>query len=236
MTNPTQPAAELDAIIRRARNLLLDFNGPVCELYARQPVSLAADHLRSILAAETIQLPHPVSTTTDPLAVLASAATISRELAERLESHLTQCELTAIPTAQPAGYLHDLIATARESGRTVTVLSTCSVQAVRMYLARNGLDDQVGLVVARQGYDPSPADSSHLIRHALTAINADADACAVVAESPAVIEAAKSMGAATIAYAPHAETHDHLDATHPGVIVASLADIVLTLRARPLPN
>jgi len=54
---------------------------------------------------------------TDPLAVLAYAATISAEIASQAEAELTRQELTAAATAQPTGYSHDLIATSACLGR-----------------------------------------------------------------------------------------------------------------------
>jgi len=133
MTIPTPPYAALDGILRRARHLLLDFDGPICTLYAHKPVRLAADRLREILAAHLPEAPAAVATTADPLAVLAYAAGISPELAEQADAELTRYELSAAATAQPAGYSHDVIASAREGHRTVTVISTCSDGAVHAY-------------------------------------------------------------------------------------------------------
>jgi hypothetical protein len=65
-------------------------------------------------------------------------------------------------------------------------------------------------------------------------LNAQPTACAIVAKSAAVVDAARSTGAATIGYAPLAAKI--WATTHPGAIVARLADLVLRLRSRPLPN
>jgi hypothetical protein len=70
MTNPTTPDAALDGILQQARHLLLDFNGPVCALYAHQPERLAADQLRAILAEHAAEIPENVATTADSLTVL----------------------------------------------------------------------------------------------------------------------------------------------------------------------
>ncbi len=63
-------------------------------------------------------------------------------------------------------------------------------------------------------------------------LNAQSTACAIVAKSAAVVDAAQSTGAATIGYAP--ADRENLATTHPGAIVASLADLVLRLRSHPL--
>ena len=60
-------------------------------------------------------------------------------------------------------------------------------------------------------------------------LNAQSTACAIVAKSAAVVDAARSTGAATIGYAP--ADREYLATTHPGAIVASLADLALRLRS-----
>jgi hypothetical protein len=64
-------------------------------------------------------------------------------------------------------------------------------------------------------------------------LNAQPTACAIVRKSASVVDAARSTGAAIIDYAP--ADRENLATTHPGAIVASLADLVLILRSRPLP-
>jgi hypothetical protein len=63
-------------------------------------------------------------------------------------------------------------------------------------------------------------------------LNAQPMACAIVSKSAAVVDATRSTGAATIGYAP--ADRENLATTHPGAGVASLADLVLRLRSRPL--
>ena len=52
---------------------MLNFDGPICTLYAHKPARLAADRLREIVATHTPELPSTIATTADPLAVLAFA-------------------------------------------------------------------------------------------------------------------------------------------------------------------
>ncbi|HTE83365.1 MAG TPA: hypothetical protein VK821_01370 [Dehalococcoidia bacterium] len=234
MTNPTTPDAALDGILRRARHLLLDFNGPVCTLYAHQPEHLAADHLRAILAEHAAEIPENIATTSDPLTVLAYAAATSPELAGRAEAELTRYELSAVATAQPIASSHDLISSARESHRTITVISSCSAQAVRAYLDRASLDEQVGLVIGRKEQDPDSATEHDLIDRALTALNADLATCVVVAESQDILDSASAHSIATIAYARSAA--DDRGPAQAAAAIASLANLVLRLRAHPLPN
>src|SRR6266851_4325348 len=174
MTTPTPPFAVLDDILARTRHLLLDFDGVVCRLYAANPPSLVADRLRAVLSAHGVPLPEAITTTSDPLAVLFFADTISRELAEQADAELTDCELGAVPTAQPIGYVHDVIASARESGRVVTVISTCSARAVNAYLEQTSLADLAGLAVARTPDDLASTSVPSLINRATGLLDTEA--------------------------------------------------------------
>jgi len=234
MTDPIPPFSDLDGVLRQARHLLIDFDGPICDLWAGHPAALAADQLRKLLTDQDIQLPDTIAATPAPLAVLFYAATISPGLAATAEADLTGLELSAVPTAQLTGYADDVITSARESGRTATVISSSSERAVNAYLARNSLDGEVGLVVARTTHEPHPVAS--LIEHATTALQASPAACMLVASSPASIDAATAGGTRTIGHARTPNDREHLSHTQASAVISSLADLVLRLRARPLPN
>jgi len=92
-------------------------------------------------------------------------------------------------------------------------------------------------VVARTSSDPALLKpSSHLIDQAVTELAASPDECVPVGDSVADIQAARLAGIDTIGYANRPGKHDRLTAARATAIVASLADLVLPLRARPLPN
>jgi hypothetical protein len=86
MNDPAPPFAALDDILRQTRHLLLDFDGPVCDLWAGHPAALAADQLRKLLTDQDIQLPDTIATTADPLAVLSYAAAVSPDLTATADS------------------------------------------------------------------------------------------------------------------------------------------------------
>ncbi len=234
MSNPP-PFAALDAILIRTRHLLLQFDGPVCDPYAHQPAGSAADQLRAILTTQGIEMPASILATTNPLTVLAFTHSISAVLADQAEAELTRHELAAVPSAQPAGYAHDAITSARETGRSVAVIGSWSAQAMYSYLTRANLDELVETVIGRGDFTHIPRTGHELIALAVEAMAASPSACALVAESVPLIDAAKTSGLATIGYSPAPATSPSL-AAHADTTVASLADLVLRLRARPLPN
>jgi phosphoglycolate phosphatase len=237
MTSGPQYDATLLGIIITTRHLLLDFDGPVCDVYAGLPAPTVAEHLRKLFRDEGRQLPDNVARSDDPVEVFVYAATIDPELAARVEAELTSMEETAVATAKPVAYVHEVMTSARESGRSISVVSNNSERAVNSYLAQHGLDDRIDLVVARTSHDatllkPNP----HLIKRALDTLSAEPAACAFVGDSTTDIEAAKIVGVSSIGYANKPGKHDLLTQAGANTVVSSLSDLVLILRARPLPN
>jgi beta-phosphoglucomutase-like phosphatase (HAD superfamily) len=217
--------------------LLLDFDGPVCDIFAGHPDHAVADELRKIIANQGIGMTAEIAATPDPIAVFIYAAAISHDLAARVEAELTQQELIAVATARPAGYVHDVTSCCHESGRTLAVVSNNSGQAVRAYLQHHGLDDQVDLVIARTSPDPALLKpSSHLIDQAVSHLAAEPSQCALVGDSVTDIQAGQDAHVATIGYANRPGKHEHLTAAGATTVITSLADLVIPLRARPLPN
>jgi beta-phosphoglucomutase-like phosphatase (HAD superfamily) len=111
-------------------------------------------------------------------------------------------ELAAVPTARPTAYVHDVVTSCRDTGRTVAIVSNNSDRAVRAYLARHGLDDRVDLVVARTSPDPAfLKPSPHLIEQAITNLGAFRGDSALVGDSTADVQAGQLAGISTIGYA-----------------------------------
>jgi hypothetical protein len=67
--------ARLTEILRRTRFVLLDFDGPVCDVFAGYPATDTADTLRALLATELPDLPADVATTRDPLHIVHRSPT-----------------------------------------------------------------------------------------------------------------------------------------------------------------
>jgi HAD superfamily hydrolase (TIGR01509 family) len=236
MTGSPLDATLLD-ILTRTRHLLLDFDGPICDVYEGLPAATVAERLRKVIGGDPGQLPDGVARSDDPLEVFAYAASIDSGLAARVESELTQLEETAVSSAKPAAYVHEVVTACRESGRSVAVVSNNSERAVNTYLTQHGLDDRIDLVVARTSHDaallkPSP----HLIEKALATLYAEPSACAFVGDSTTDIEAARTVGVPSIGYANRPGKHSALTEAGADSVVNSLADLVLALRVRPLPN
>jgi phosphoglycolate phosphatase len=235
MTGTDADRATLAALVTCTRYLLLDFDGPVCSIFAGLPAPTVADQLRKLFTAE--QLSDRVKNTPDPIEVFICAAEVSPELAARVEAEMTDLEVAAVATAKPTPYVHEVLAGCRESGRTVAVVSNNSVQAVNAYLDRHGLSEGVGLVVARTSHDPALLKPSpHLLEIAVRKLAAAPAATALVGDSLTDIEAAHRAGIASIGYANKPGKRECMTEIDAGAVIGSMADLALSLRAHPLPD
>ena len=231
MTSPGTDAASLGTIVARTRWLLLDFDGPICSIYAGLTDATVAAQLRKLIPGE---LPEEITNTADPIEVFCYSATVNGELAARVEAEMADLEVAAVPTADPTPYVHQVIASARESGRIIGVVSNNGPRAVNAYLERHGLSDGIRLVVARTSHDPALLKPSpHLINEAVRGLDADLVATTLVGDSFTDIEAAHSAGVASIGYANKPGKRERMTALRAGAIVTSMADLALSLRAYP---
>lgn len=231
MTSPGTDTAALGAIIARTRYLLLDFDGPICSIFAGLPAETVADKLRKLIPGD---LPDEIASTPDPIEVFYYSATVSDELAARVEAEMADLEVAAVPTADPTPYVHQVIASARESGRIIGVVSNNSPRAVNAYLDRHGLNDVIRLVVARTSHDPALLKPSpHLINKAVRDLDADPAATVLVGDSFTDIEAAHSAGVASIGYVNKPGKRERMAALRAGAMITSMADLALSLRAHP---
>ena len=233
----TGASAVLDQIIRRTRCLLLDFDGPICDIFAGHPATAVAEQLRTLITSQGIQLPADITHTTDPIEIFAYSATISPDLAAKVEAEMADQEVAAVPTARPAPYVHEVVTSARESGRTVAVVSNNSERAVRAYLDQHGLDDRIDFVSARTSPDPALLKPDpHLLHQALTELAASPGECVLVGDQPTDMQAARTTGIDSIGYANKPGKTDRLAHAGATTVVTSLAELVLPVRARRYPD
>ncbi len=125
--------SELTTLVARARCLLLDFDGPVCAVYAGLPAAQVARMLRDQLAADGYRVPEPDPATEDPLDVFRGTSQLSPEASAAVQRVLTGPELQAVASARPTPGAAELIKEARQSDRTVAFVSNNSGAAIRAY-------------------------------------------------------------------------------------------------------
>lgn len=196
--NPADPAAAV-AVLRHARIVLLDFDGPVCSIFAGLPAPQVAADLAQVLRTHGIAVPVDVVGRGDPLDVLRCAGPNSTADAEEA---LRRAELLAADSAQPTPGASDFLAACEATGRPVAVVSNNSGPAVARYLDRLGLAPLVTHIEARDPADPAlmkphPA----LVTRALNALRAEPAAAVLIGDSTTDVAAAQTAHVHVLGYA-----------------------------------
>lgn len=190
-------------VLAHARALLLDFDGPVCSVFAGIPASTVADQLRGVLAdGGHVDLPKTVAISADPFEVFRYAASLGDDEARYIEAAFTAHEVEAISSATPASGAHELIEAWHESGRPLAIVSNNGVRAISAYLDLYGLHPLINFVSARTSANTALLKpSSYLLHQAVTALDVDPSESVFLGDSTTDIEAAQAAGVRSIGYA-----------------------------------
>lgn len=168
--------AGLDQIIAQSHHLLLDFDGPVCTVFASIPSYTVAEELRTVLQASGVSTPGPVRETTDPLEVFGLVAGYDPDAAPLAQRELARLELQAIAGAKPTESAAELITVARKTNRTATIVTNNSSRAAHTYLNDHGLTGCIAAVVGRDDADPDRLKPSpYRVREAVGMLGAEGE-------------------------------------------------------------
>lgn len=229
-TGSGSPNARLGTVLSAARNLIFDFDGPICNFTAAL-LSGTTQRLWSLIGTHGDGTPSAPASA-DPYELLTRISS-DEQKAVKLDAELSRIELEAVPDVEPAGYVHEAISACRDSGRTPVVISRQSADSVKLWLTRFSLDEQIQHVAAGS-YSPGHRKTSRrLLEEALQTLSAEPEKCALVSASASTTDAARGLGIPVIGYVSTAG-HGHMSTVGAESVIGSLADLTLTLRARPL--
>lgn len=195
----TRDLADLRAILAHRAHVLLDFDGPVCAVYAAMPAAEVTRKLRGQVRSELgVNLRDD---TDDPLEVLQEVHARAPDSSIAAHRMLTALEIAAVRSARPTPGADVLIATARSTGRTVTVVSNNSADAISLYCLDHGLGHQLSHIIGR---DPNTAlmkPDPHLINVALAALASTPAEAVFVGDSVTDVTAGHLAGVPVIGFA-----------------------------------
>jgi HAD superfamily hydrolase (TIGR01509 family) len=232
MTPSAQRGAALQRIVSRTHYLLLDFDGPICSLFAGMSADTVAEKLRRRLAAGDVVIPTEVRSTSDPLEVFRVVAASGRDVGQRAQRELTLLEAQAVATAQPADGAAELIIAAHQSGRGVAIVSNNSGQSVATYLNHHCLTRYISAVIGRD--DPDPAHmkpSPYRVRQALKMLDAAPAECVLVGDQVSDITAAHAADLAAIGYANKPGKDERLVQAEADAVITRLAALTKAITA-----
>jgi HAD superfamily hydrolase (TIGR01509 family) len=215
-------------ILGRTAALLLDFDGPICAVFAGYPAPAVADKLRAVIAAHLGTVPADLADVPDPLRMLRPAADLGDpELTRAVTDACRHAEVSAVATAAPTLGAHDVLRTAHDGGRRVVIVSNNSAEAVQAYLHAHDLSEYVDHVAARyDGMDPRLLKpDTHLVDAALTTLGVDPAGAVLVGDSESDIEAGQAAGTATIGYANKPGKRQRLADAGADTIVSTMIEL-----------
>jgi phosphoglycolate phosphatase len=222
---------DLRALLDSSEGVLLDFDGPVCKLFAGYPAAVIADELRDYLITMGADLDDSVKGTSDPLALLRWTALQEPALLEPLEQREVVAECSAAETATLTEHAYEVIILAVESGRPVAIVSNNSRAAIERFLDLNGLSSEVTSIVSRVfGRPDLMKPSVEPVIKAAGSLNLLAKACVLVGDSVADMAAARNAGSRCIGYAKNSVRAGELNAEGADVVIYSMGAVVASLR------
>ncbi|WP_026421809.1 HAD family hydrolase [Actinokineospora inagensis] len=210
MTSVDDPTT-LHRLLAAADTLLLDFDGPVCSVFAGSPAPVVADQLRDILVEGGHVVPAQVKASLDPFDVLHYAATLGPDEARYAEAAFAAHEAEAITGAAPTPGAHELMSAWCGSNRPLFIVSNNSRTAIDAYIDLHGLRSLVAGVSAREDarvdrLKPNP----YLVDQALA--GRARDAAVFVGDSATDQQAAQAAHVPFIGFANKPEKIDGLGA------------------------
>ncbi|MEY9870686.1 beta-phosphoglucomutase-like phosphatase (HAD superfamily) [Streptacidiphilus sp. MAP12-33] len=192
----------LSELLRPARHILLDFDGPVCSVFAGLSAVEVAERLRGHLVAQDEHVPAEWSTENDPVALLRRVADSRPDLVPGVDAALTALEVEAVGMSQPTPGSGALLLACAESKRSVSVVSNNSAAAITAFLAAHGLSGYVAGIFGRVPGDPSSMKPNpRLLLEAMEAEASKPQQCIFIGDAARDVEAGEAAGVATIGYA-----------------------------------
>ncbi|MEU3621645.1 haloacid dehalogenase [Amycolatopsis coloradensis] len=217
--------AGVKELLREKDHVFLDFDGPVCDVFAKLPSSEVADRLKRLVGPD---LPHEVSAAADPFEVLRYAASCGPNAAHVVERQLSRLENEAVSMVPPAPGAVEVIREWVAQGFTVSIVSNNSVEAIRAFLTVHELVEQVRRISARASSDPAHLKPHPvLIEAAVKALGTSPGKCVMIGDSAADVLAARAAGVASVALATTSAKRRSLAALHPDALVSDLTDLRL---------
>lgn len=185
--------------------VLVDFDGPVCDVFAGFPAPMVADQLRAALIASGsghADWPRHIARSGDPFDLLRHAATLDETLARHVHTVLSARETNAVASATPTDGSSEFLRAWTATGRPVAIVSNNSALAVQAYVDLRDLRSHITHISARTSPDPDRLKPHpYLLHRALAVLGVAPGNAVMIGDSTTDMYAAAAAGTASIGYA-----------------------------------
>ncbi|MEV0803452.1 HAD family phosphatase [Kribbella sp. NPDC050281] len=188
--------------LRSTQAVLLDFDGPVCSVFAGYPAPQIADELRALIRDAIGDLPDEITDANGPHEVLGASASLGNDVWQRVEEALQVAEVKAVESATPTPGVAEFLEICRSAKRPVAIVSNNCEASVHKYLEQAGIADHIRHIEARdpvhvERMKPSP----FLVDRAAAALSVSPGRCVLIGDQPSDVAAAIAAGTRSIGYA-----------------------------------
>ncbi|GIF09514.1 HAD family hydrolase [Actinoplanes siamensis] len=228
----------LTDLLTNADCLLIDFDGPICSVFAGYPARTIAEEMRALaqqlggadLAQPFTDLPF------DPLEILVAVAAVADEnLLREVSDACRDAEVKAVASATPTRGAADVLRAAHAAGRSVAIVSNNSGEAIEAYLHQHDLLRCIDGIAARyDGMDPRLLKPNpYLVERGPTTARASRDTAIFIGDSVTDIEAGQAAHIPTVGYANKPGKHQRLTDAGADVVIDSMHAIAKALHTVP---
>lgn len=210
-----------------SRAVLVDFDGPLCHVFAGTPAGVVAGLVVSEIRGAGVDVPQDVAEEPDPLAVLRWAGGLGDSATTRsADDALIREELSAVASATVTQGAVTTVRALHGAGLSLAVVSNNSASAVRAFLARRELSRCFATVVGRPYCHPErmkPSPDSVL--RALAELAVPAGVALLVGDSLTDLEAGRAAGVPVVLLANRPEKIGPFTVAGPDALITSMADL-----------
>ncbi|BCJ65885.1 HAD family hydrolase [Polymorphospora rubra] len=226
--------ADLGRLLAGVGAVLLDFDGPVCSVFAGYPAPQVAAELVDVLRRHGVDVPPDLASEPDPLEVLRrTGATGDDGVTRMVEDALCAAECRAVETAEPTPYGREVIVAARQAGMSVSAVSNNSAGALSAYLTAHRLAVYVSPVIGRAYADPGRMKPNpEPILRAVRALGIPASRCVLIGDSMSDIDGARAAGVRSVGYANRPSKVESLRAAGADAVITSMGELAGSLMER----
>lgn len=212
--------------------LLLDFDGPVCGIFAGDPTPRIALEITATVEAQGIRVPPELRE--QAMDVLSWVDTLGQpDLTAAVDDALTIAEVAATTTASTTPYAFEVIRAAHRAGKPIAVVSNNSTQSIAKYLQDQGIANYVWPVIGRKYASPTEMkpNPAPMLR-ALELLNAIPNEAVFIGDSVFDVEAGNAAEVPVIGYANVEHKGQILSDAGAQTIIRSMGDLLQGLRER----
>jgi HAD superfamily hydrolase (TIGR01509 family) len=214
-------------LVAQARAVLLDFDGPICSVFAGYPAVRAVSAALRALEAGGFDVRPEWLNLEDPHRLLVEVGTDMPGAIGIVEDALTRSEVHAVDSAQITSGVIALIDQVVGAGCRWAVVSNNSQESIDRFFAREDFARTPSLVVGRPQGEPYLMKPNPFALHrALELLRIRPEDAVFIGDSVSDIEAGRSVGIPTIGYANKPAKPELLGSALADVVITSMDDLL----------